>query len=249
MRPRMWALLALAALLVIVVAMPGGDPDPADSAAVARGGPDIVSTPEPTPEEAEPTSTPDPAKAARAEASRLTKRGRHADAAAVLAAAGLKQAAARAERRASRALLRSARAALAKGRYARAKRLAVRSRRLHRSGGARAVIADAEAALAAERERRRRERDARTCSSAERRLVRSGAATPPGCEDYAAELAVPEQPDCHPSYEGACLKPDSPDYDCAGGSGNGPDYTGPVRVVGPDEYDLDRDGDGQACEA
>ena len=39
MRPRMWALLALAALLVIVVAMPGGDPDPADSAAVARGGP------------------------------------------------------------------------------------------------------------------------------------------------------------------------------------------------------------------
>ena len=54
---------------------------------------------------------------------------------------------------------------------------------------------------------------------------------------------------CDPNYEGACLKPDSPDYDCEGGSGNGPDYTGPVRVVGDDHYDLDRDGDGIACDA
>jgi len=52
---------------------------------------------------------------------------------------------------------------------------------------------------------------------------------------------------CDPSYSG-CLKPDSPDYDCAGGSGDGPDYTGPVRVVGDDPYDLDRDGDGFACD-
>lgn len=52
---------------------------------------------------------------------------------------------------------------------------------------------------------------------------------------------------CNPSYEGACL--DKPgDYDCAGGSGNGPNYTGRVRVVGPDVYDLDRDGDGIGCE-
>lgn len=55
--------------------------------------------------------------------------------------------------------------------------------------------------------------------------------------------------ECDPNYEGACLDPDSPDYDCAGGSGNGPDYTGPVRVVGDDHFDLDRDGDGEACEA
>jgi hypothetical protein len=40
----------------------------------------------------------------------------------------------------------------------------------------------------------------------------------------------------------------APDYDCAGGSGNGPKYTGRVRVVGPDHYDLDADGDGYACE-
>ena len=55
-------------------------------------------------------------------------------------------------------------------------------------------------------------------------------------------------PDCHPSYEGACLDPSCSDYDCAGGSGNGPCYTGTVRVVGPDVYGLDRDKDGWGCE-
>lgn len=40
------------------------------------------------------------------------------------------------------------------------------------------------------------------------------------------------------------------DVDCAGGSGNGPRYvSGPVYVTGSDPYDLDRDGDGIACEA
>ena len=53
---------------------------------------------------------------------------------------------------------------------------------------------------------------------------------------------------CHPSYEGACLDPNSYDYDCEGGMGNGPDYTGEVDVVGDDPFDLDRDGDGTACE-
>ena len=55
-------------------------------------------------------------------------------------------------------------------------------------------------------------------------------------------------PGCDPNYVGACLDPSSPDYDCAGGSGNGPDYTGPVQVVGSDPYGLDADGDGYACE-
>lgn len=55
---------------------------------------------------------------------------------------------------------------------------------------------------------------------------------------------------CHPSYQGECLKVGIGDYDCAGGSGNGPNYVqGTVRVVGPDEFDLDRDGDGWGCEA
>ena len=60
--------------------------------------------------------------------------------------------------------------------------------------------------------------------------------------------AVVAAQECHPSYEGACV-PIASDVDCAGGSGNGPAYVhGPVRVVGPDVYDLDRDGDGRACE-
>jgi hypothetical protein len=53
---------------------------------------------------------------------------------------------------------------------------------------------------------------------------------------------------CDPNYSGACLRPDVSDYDCAGGSGNGPYYTGRVSVVGNDHYGLDRDGDGVACE-
>lgn len=54
---------------------------------------------------------------------------------------------------------------------------------------------------------------------------------------------------CHSSYKGACLKKNAGDYDCAGGSGNGPNYVrGPIRVVGADPFDLDRDGDGIACE-
>jgi endonuclease YncB( thermonuclease family) len=53
---------------------------------------------------------------------------------------------------------------------------------------------------------------------------------------------------CHPSYQGACLDPNASDYDCEGGSGNGPEYTGYVTVVGDDEYGLDADGDGAGCE-
>lgn len=52
---------------------------------------------------------------------------------------------------------------------------------------------------------------------------------------------------CHPSYSG-CLKMNAGDYDCAGGSGNGPNYTGAVRVYGSDSFDLDRDNDGWGCE-
>ncbi len=52
---------------------------------------------------------------------------------------------------------------------------------------------------------------------------------------------------CHTGYSG-CLKVNAGDYDCAGGSGNGPNYTGQVRVYGSDPFDLDRDGDGIGCE-
>ena len=51
---------------------------------------------------------------------------------------------------------------------------------------------------------------------------------------------------CTPGYD-PCLPPAS-DYDCSGGSGDGPEYTGYVRVTGSDPYGLDADGDGVGCE-
>lgn len=51
---------------------------------------------------------------------------------------------------------------------------------------------------------------------------------------------------CHPNYSG-CV-PIASDVDCAGGSGDGPAYTGKVKILGPDVYGLDRDDDGWGCE-
>ena len=52
---------------------------------------------------------------------------------------------------------------------------------------------------------------------------------------------------CTPGYT-PCLPPAS-DYDCAGGTGDGPKYvSGPVTVTGSDPYGLDADGDGIGCE-
>jgi hypothetical protein len=66
----------------------------------------------------------------------------------------------------------------------------------------------------------------------------------------AAARAAHAKKKCDSNYKGACLKPNVSDYDCAGGSGNGPYYVeGPVRVVGNDHYRLDNDGDGVACES
>jgi hypothetical protein len=61
-------------------------------------------------------------------------------------------------------------------------------------------------------------------------------------------VAKPAPPTCDPNYTGACLQPNAIDYDCAGGGGDGPLFTGPVRVVGYDHYGLDGDGDGYGCE-
>jgi hypothetical protein len=62
-------------------------------------------------------------------------------------------------------------------------------------------------------------------------------------EEYEEELAS----ECDPNYSG-CLDPYSPDYDCEGGSGDGPDYTGTVTVLGEDHYGLDANSDGIGCE-
>lgn len=61
------------------------------------------------------------------------------------------------------------------------------------------------------------------------------------------KVAVAPKPSCDSNYSG-CV-PIASDIDCAGGSGNGPAYvSGPIYVVGYDVYDLDRDGNGVACE-
>lgn len=68
------------------------------------------------------------------------------------------------------------------------------------------------------------------------------------CALWVLSAATAHAADCDPNYGGACV-PIASDVDCAGGSGNGPEYVrGPVYVIGTDIYDLDRDGDGVACE-
>ncbi|MFI6262024.1 G5 domain-containing protein [Micromonospora sp. NPDC051006] len=62
-------------------------------------------------------------------------------------------------------------------------------------------------------------------------------------------VAVGTKPasNCDPNYSG-CV-PIASDVDCVGGGGNGPKYvTGPVKVIGNDIYDLDRDNDGYGCD-
>lgn len=80
----------------------------------------------------------------------------------------------------------------------------------------------------------------------DRRLIRAVVTRAPVARVIAVGTRVTRQ--CDPNYSGACV-PIASDVDCAGGSGNGPAYVdGPVRVVGTDIYQLDRDGDGIACD-
>jgi hypothetical protein len=87
----------------------------------------------------------------------------------------------------------------------------------------------------------RRHRAAMRHLHAEEAAQRAAEAEEASTEETASE--------CDPNYSGACLDPYASDYDCEGGSGNGPDYTGEVSVVGVDHYGLDADGDGTGCES
>jgi hypothetical protein len=62
----------------------------------------------------------------------------------------------------------------------------------------------------------------------------------------APDTEPPASDACTPGYS-PCLPPAS-DYDCEGGSGDGPEYTGLVQVSGSDPYGLDANGDGVGCE-
>lgn len=80
---------------------------------------------------------------------------------------------------------------------------------------------------------------------------------PPTSIPYVAPTSTPqtsggdgggEANGCNPYYPSVCLDKQG-DYDCASGSGNGPNYvSGPITVLPPDPYGLDRDGDGIGCE-
>jgi hypothetical protein len=57
------------------------------------------------------------------------------------------------------------------------------------------------------------------------------------------------QTNCDPSYPSMCLETGIGDYDCAGGSGDGPNYVqGPIEVRAPDPFGLDADHNGIGCE-
>jgi len=90
---------------------------------------------------------------------------------------------------------------------------------------------------------------ARRRHQAEARQLQAEETERAAAEEAEEAAAEEEASECDPNYAGSCLDPYASDYDCEGGSGNGPDYTGTVTVVGEDHYGLDADGDGIGCEA
>lgn len=123
-----------------------------------------------------------------------------------------------------------------------------RQMRLHRVAVHRAKMRH-QARAAARRHHRqlvaRRHRAQARAAEARRRAAEEAAAAELASEEASTEEEASE---CDPNYSGACLDPYASDYDCEGGSGDGPEYTGTVTVVGEDHYGLDSDSDGTGCE-
>jgi membrane protein involved in colicin uptake len=84
-------------------------------------------------------------------------------------------------------------------------------------------------------------------AAAAKAAAANAAAAKEAAAKAAAAKAAAQAQRCNPNYSG-CLDPNASDYDCEGGSGNGPYYTGTVEVIGYDEYGLDADGDGYGCD-
>ncbi|WFE50188.1 G5 domain-containing protein [Micromonospora sp. WMMD1155] len=80
-----------------------------------------------------------------------------------------------------------------------------------------------------------------------RKLVKSTVTKQPVTQVVAVGTKKPQSSKCDPNYSG-CV-PIASDVDCLPKRGDGPAYvSGPIRVIGSDIYDLDRDGDGTACD-
>jgi hypothetical protein len=226
-----WLIGGLVALVVVGALL--GDEDKTSTSTVTvtqPASPAAAETVAVAPEEpAEPQET-------IADARSAADSGDYARAVTIAAAIGPVQRAAIRRRIANR-IARSARAAVRAGDRARASRLIARATRFPTTSLTRQARASYRAARA-----RAAQRVAARRLAAEQRRAAAAA------KKAAAEAAPDASANCDPNYEGACLDPSSSDYDCEGGSGDGPDYTGAVRSVGSDPFDLDRDGDGVACE-
>jgi hypothetical protein len=224
-----WALGAFVGLVILVAIFGADDEQPARGASDTTASPSTTVTTQTTPVE----TIVDARAAADDE--------RYAKAVAIARAVGA-GAPDQIRLRIANRIARRAQTALAAGDRERAAVLLAQAQRYPATAGthqARASLRAARARAAADaRERRAAAARRRRARAADRaaRVARPAPAT----RDAAAA--------CDPSYAGACLKADSPDYDCEGGSGDGPDYTGLVRVVGNDHFDLDRDGDGIGCD-
>ncbi|WP_433165396.1 G5 domain-containing protein [Kribbella sp. CA-247076] len=81
-----------------------------------------------------------------------------------------------------------------------------------------------------------------------KKLVKQEVSKQPRTQVTTVGTKTEEESGCDPNYSGGCV-PVASDVDCAGGSGNGPEYvSGPVTVAGNDIYRLDSDNDGLGCE-
>jgi hypothetical protein len=121
------------------------------------------------------------------------------------------------------------------------------ARRAVKEAGNQVHQAERKLARAAANERYFTRRLAAVTAREEREAVKVAELEELEAEEAAEEEAELGAEECDPNYSG-CLDPNSPDYDCEGGSGDGPDYTGTVTVLGTDHYGLDDDSDGTGCD-
>ncbi|HET9197937.1 MAG TPA: hypothetical protein VFN92_06775 [Solirubrobacterales bacterium] len=162
--------------------------------------------------------------------------------------AQLREEAVAASRGAGAEEMQSARAALATARRRAARPVSRREAARSTVADARGALRDSQTQLVSARGNQRSySRQLAAQESKEAREAEREAELVAIEEEELAEQEEELASECNPNYSG-CLDPNSYDYDCASGSGDGPDYTGTVEVLGYDEYGLDDDGDGIGCE-